>query len=532
MAITAATLPMAGVATAAYVEAGQIGDKASWESEEYSKDWGITAMKASSAYALGYSGQGVKIGVMDSGALLFIHPDLNGDRFHAVEATGTYGSSGLRYPQSAVGAQGEYTEGEAFDITGQWVAGVNDGHGTHVTGTVGANRDGEGMHGVAWGADIYVGNTGGTDGNNYGPFQDYQFFYTGWKALVDSGAEVINNSWGTNIRIVDNGSTGSDGGNTGVHIPANNMTQSEYEYFYFNQVYGSNPSFVDAAYDAVKGTTVVQIFTTGNRDFANPFYRALYPYYHPEAEQHWIAVAGLQRVAGTTDEYSLSYTWNEAGEAKWWTVAAPGNGIYSTTVNATTGAAGWGNSSGTSMSAPHVAGAMGVLLSRYQDMNAIQVRDVMFTTASHQNPDGSTLAGWTAADGVPDVRYGWGCRILIKACMGLASSLARLNTTWPIRRWMSGATASARRRWMRVSKKISPGCRIIKIRGLRPVGTMNWVTASSSLTATAIRRITLSARQMRKNGGKNITWRARLLFRPRLTPIFIPVPWSSLVRVR
>lgn len=52
---------MAGVATAAYVETGQIGDKASWETEEYSRDWGITAMKASSAYALGYSGQGLTL---------------------------------------------------------------------------------------------------------------------------------------------------------------------------------------------------------------------------------------------------------------------------------------------------------------------------------------------------------------------------------------------------------------------------------------------------------------------------------------
>ncbi|MFZ1871290.1 MAG: autotransporter domain-containing protein [Chania sp.] len=445
LAITAAMLPIAGSAVAAYAEPGQIGDKASWETEEYGKDWGLAAMKASGAYALGFSGQGVKVGVMDSGALLFIHQDLNSDRFHAVEAAGTYGSSGLRYPQSAVGSQGEYTEGEVFDLSGQWIAGVNDGHGTHVTGTVGANRDGEGMHGVAWGADVYVGNTGGTDGNNYGPFQDYQFFYSGWKALVDSGAEVINNSWGTNIRITDNGSTGNDGGNTGVHLPANNMTQSEYEYFYFNKRYGANPSFVDAAYDAVKGTTVVQIFTTGNRDFANPFYRALYPYYHPEAEQHWIAVAGLQRVTGS-DKYVLSYTWNEAGEAKWWTVAAPGSGIYSTTVNAATGVAGWGNSSGTSMSAPHVAGAMGVLLSRYQDMSALQVRDVLFTTASHQNPDGSTLDSWTAADGVPDIRYGWGVPDLDKGMYGPGQFLGKFEyniASTPLDVWSNNISQQA-----------------------------------------------------------------------------------------
>ncbi|QBH97617.1 autotransporter domain-containing protein [Limnobaculum zhutongyuii] len=438
LAIAAATLSMSGGASAAYVETGQIGDKTSWETEEYSKDWGLKAMKASSAYALGYYGQGVRVGVMDSGALLFKHSDLNGDRFHAVHASGVYGSSGLRYPQVATeGQQGAYEKGEAFDITGEWVLGLNDGHGTHVTGTVGANRDGEGMHGVAWGSDIYVGNNGGTDSNNYGPFQDYQYFYTGWKAMVDAGAEVINNSWGTNIRIVDRGTTGSDNGNTGVHLPADNINQSEYEYFYFNKMYGDNPSFVDAAYDAVKGTSVVQIFTTGNRDFANPFYRALYPYFNPEAEQHWIAVAGLQRVTGT-DNYALSYTWNEAGDAKWWTVVAPGSVIYSTTVNSTTGEAGWGNSSGTSMSAPHVAGAMGVLMSRYQDMSAIQVRDVMFTTANHLNPDGSVLNGWTAADGVPDVRYGWGIPDLDKGMYGPGQFLGKFEynmATTPLDVW-------------------------------------------------------------------------------------------------
>lgn len=443
LAIAIATLSVAGTATAAYVEQGIIGDKTSWESAEYQKDWGLAAMKASSAYTLGFYGQGVKVGVMDSGALLFAHSDLDGNRFHAVNASGEYGSSGLRYPQSAAGSQRPYQEGEAFDISGEWIKDVNDGHGTHVTGTVGANRDGNEMHGVAWGADVYVGNTGGTDNNNYGPFQDYQFFYTGWKAMVDAGAEVINNSWGTNIRIDNIGSTGSDGGNTGVHLPANNITESEYEYFYFQKMYGGNPSFVDAAYDAVKGTTVVQVFTTGNRDFANPFYRALYPYYTPEAEKHWVAVAGLQKSG--TDKYTLQATWNEAGDAKWWTVAAPGSGIYSTTVNSN-GVPSWGNSSGTSMSAPHVTGAMGVLLSRYQDMNALQVRDVMFTTASHQNPDGSTLDNWTAQDGVPDIRYGWGIPDLDKGMYGPGQFLGKLEynmANTPLDVWSNDITHQA-----------------------------------------------------------------------------------------
>ncbi|OAT33678.1 autotransporter Pta [Proteus myxofaciens] len=406
----------------AYAENGQLGNKQSWESQEYKKDWGLAAMKASSAYALGYHGQGANIGVMDSGALLS-HPELSGERFHAVKAKGEYGTTGMRYPQDK---GGHYKKGESFGVDGAWIKGVNDTHGTHVTGTVGANRDGNGMHGVAWGANIYIGNTGATDSNNYGPYQDYQYFYTGWKAIVDAGAQVINNSWGTNTRIINNIPTyGIDGGNTTVHLPVDTTAQTEYEYFYFKKVYGDNPSFVDAAYDAVKNTNVVQVFTTGNRDFAQPYYRALYPYFNPEAEKHWITVAGLEQNADKSG-YVLIKRFNEAGNAKWWTVVAPGRDIYSSIVDEE-GKGDWASFSGTSMAAPHVTGAMGVLMSRYSAMSAMQVRDVMFTTASHRNPDGSLYNSWTASEGTPDVRYGWGTPDLDKGMYGPGQFLGKFE---------------------------------------------------------------------------------------------------------
>ncbi len=255
-------------------------------------------MNASSAYALGYHGQGVALGVMDSGALLQKHPELAGDRFHASHASGVYGSTGNRYQESVSGVgdvfgNGDFTEGEAFDIDGNWISHVNDTHGTHVTGTVGANRDGSEFHGVSWGSDIWVGNTGGTDNTNYGLPQDYNFFYAGWSALAQNlisvnGAErggVINNSFGTNLRINEGGSS----------LNTNTTGETEYEYFLFKQNYGDAPSFVDAAYDAVKGTNVVQVMTTGNRDMAMPYYRSLYPYFNPDAEKHWIAWPACKR---------------------------------------------------------------------------------------------------------------------------------------------------------------------------------------------------------------------------------------------
>lgn len=454
VAIAVAALMSAGAASAAYMapnayhEDGFVATshknldaaKASWESEEYQKDWGLAAMNASSAYALGYHGQGVAVGVMDSGALLQKHPELAGDRFHASSADAHYGSTGDRYPQED--NKGHFEAGQSATdngtIDGNWIQGMNDSHGTHVSGTVGANRDGDEFHGVAWGADIWVGNSGGTDDTNYGPFQDYKFFYNGWKALADNliaanGADrggVINNSFGTNLRVDSpSGTVGDDGFDVEGHFPVSNISQTEYEYFLFKKVYGDKPSFVDAAFDAVKDTNVVQIFTTGNRDFANPYYRPLYPYYNPDAERNWIAVSGIKLTDGSTPDNPKYEIWkdvNEAGLAKWWTVTAPSRKIYSSIVDEN-GDPAYKESSGTSMAAPHVAGAMTVLMSRYQDMSAVQVRDVLFTTATNKNPDQTIYPDWTAAPGEVDNRYGWGTPDLEKGMYGLGQLLGKFD---------------------------------------------------------------------------------------------------------
>ena len=467
VALAVAAFMMAAGAQAAYVDPGFKATSSaaiaeaqrSFETAEYQKDWGLAAMHASKAYALGFNGKGVTVGVMDSGALLNIHPDLMGDRFSVSKAEGVYGSIGNRYPQAVdkdKGAIGNpFDTKTEFNIDGNWKEGVNDSHGTHVTGTVGGNRDGSEFHGVAWGSHIIVGNTGATDDNNYGPFQDSKYFYTAWNNLADAITEankkagnpdrggVINNSWGTNTRVEDQKDTGHDGYNTGVHLNVNSAAETDYEFMLFAKRYGfdstagsdvspnghaetgsimDDKSFVYSAYAAVKGKNIVQIMTTGNRDMKNPYYRALYPLYNPDAEKHWIAVAGLKQ-GSQAGSYELVKNFNEAGQGKWWTVAAPGNAIYSSTTDdhGNPGYAAWG---GTSMAAPHVAGAMGVLMSRYDQMNALQVRDVMFTTANHKNADGTNMEGWTDVDGtvrgdgeVSD-RMGWGVPDLDKGMYG------------------------------------------------------------------------------------------------------------------
>jgi subtilase-type serine protease len=90
----------------------------------------------------------------------------------------------------------------------------------------------------------------------------------------------------------------------------------------------------------------------------------------------------------------------------------------------------YSNSSGTSPATPVATAAMGVLLSRYPDMNAKQVRDLMFTTANNRMSDGVRFLGtgqtsptgasiaWTAPDGLPDERWGWGIPDLAKGMRG------------------------------------------------------------------------------------------------------------------
>ena len=369
VAIAVAAFMMAAGAQAAYKDPNPSISSASvaeawraFETAEYQKDWGLAAMNASKAYALGFTGKDVAVGVMDSGALLQDHPDLKGDRFHPVYVPNqSYGSSGNRYPQDSKNP-GSYKPGDKVPASGQFELGMNDSHGTHVTGTVGGNRDGSEFHGVAFDADVYVGNTGGTDNTNYGPFQDPQFFYQGWSALATAISDAnkfadnttrggfINNSFGTNIRVnrgEDVTSVGPDGGNTTTHFPTDTVSQTEYEYFLFmkdaearknSDSHWNGKSFVDAAYEAVQDKKVVQVFTTGNRDFAQPFYRPLYPYFNPDAEKFWIAVAGMKQ---NGSKYELESVFNEAGNAKWWTVAAPSRNIYSSKVDVNTGAPLW-----------------------------------------------------------------------------------------------------------------------------------------------------------------------------------------------
>src|SRR5262245_12141845 len=138
---------------------GQLNDPASWRTAEFLRDWGMRAVAVEYAYAMGFAGQGMNIRVVDSGYLLE----------HTEEhAAAPFGSAGTRYYPVEIAAGTTALTPAFYNQT------YNNAHGTHVSGTVGASRDGRvlangvNMHGVAFDAELYNSNTHKTDGVFYG----------------------------------------------------------------------------------------------------------------------------------------------------------------------------------------------------------------------------------------------------------------------------------------------------------------------------------------------------------------------------
>lgn len=156
---------------------GKPGDPASWRTNEFNADWGLAATNADHAYARGLTGTGIRLGVFDSGTGLD-HPEFAGKNHRSIHiadllADGSHctNTTQLTGPGACFSSDGDdvqvsyvgFNANVPQNIRDLIMAGpyVQPGigfevHGTHVAGTIAANRDGNGMHGVAFGADLSV----------------------------------------------------------------------------------------------------------------------------------------------------------------------------------------------------------------------------------------------------------------------------------------------------------------------------------------------------------------------------------------
>ena len=159
--------------------------------------WDIKAMNLSEAFNKGVTGKGVKVAVIDTGISAHKELDIKG------------GVSTVSYTKS-------YAD--------------DNGHGTHVAGTIGAKRDGAGLVGVAPDSEIFAIKSLDAQGNGY-----LSDIVAGVDWAIQNKMDVINMSLGTsadsramrdivqkasNSGIIVVGANGNDGVGTPVNYPA------------------------------------------------------------------------------------------------------------------------------------------------------------------------------------------------------------------------------------------------------------------------------------------------------------------------
>lgn len=244
---------------------------------ELDNTWGVKKIGAGLVHDLGTTGAGVEVAVIDSG-IDYTHPDLDAN----------------------------YAGG--YDFVNEDPYPMDDnGHGTHVAGTIAAEDNGTGVVGVAPGAQVYGLKVLGADGS--GSYDDIV-------AALDW--IVAQNAMGaTNIQVTNN-SYGSSGD------PGETVRQ---------------------AFDSSYAAGVLHIAAAGNS--GNPAGRSdsvIYPARYASA----VAVAAVD---SSDARASFSSTGPDVE------VAAPGVAIPSTVPGG-----GYESWSGTSMASPHVAGTAALLI--------------------------------------------------------------------------------------------------------------------------------------------------------------------------
>jgi subtilase-type serine protease len=436
--VTALATPITPPAITSYAgDPGTLGDPASWRTPEFLRDWGMRAIGAEYAYAAGFAGGGVSVGIVDSGyretASEFSATPSTPLRFHSVTASG----------------------GTTGPTPGFWNGTYNDSHGTHVSGTVGANRDGlnvtGNMQGVAFNATIYEGNSHKTDGALYGQLTgasatntpDKDYISNVYRAVASAGTSdqpvrIITSSWGS----------APSADNYNAVTGANSLTSG------WAFLAGANPtgpftSWIQGAIDVAESGSAIIQFTAGNGGFKNPTPRGAATYFLPQLEGTWYTTSAITTVGQTFNaDGSINVpgtqTFNQCGVAKWACVTAPGSNINSVHVNAD-GSVTYSSLSGTSMAGPHSAAALALIMERFPYMTNEQALYTMFTTAVQNatvnNSAGVAVANATAGQRVvaPDDRNGWGTVNLKNAMLGPGQFLGveNINTkgyddTWSL----------------------------------------------------------------------------------------------------
>jgi subtilisin len=276
-------------------------------------NWGADLVKAPEVWAQGYTGKGVVVAVVDTG-VDYNHEDLRNNIWtNSKEIAGNgIDDDGNGYIDDNYGWNFADKNNNTLD---------NNGHGTHVSGTIAGENNNYGVTGIAYDAKIMPVKALNESGSG-----SYSSISKGIRYAVDNGANVINLSLGGT---------------------SSNRT-------------------LESAINYASSKGVIVVMAAGNDGDSSPDYPARY------ASKTGIAVGAVDRNNNMPDFSNRSGT-NEISY-----VTAPGVKVYSSVPNNQ-----YATYSGTSMAAPHVAGVVALMLSANPSLTDAQVRQIVAETAEN-----------------------------------------------------------------------------------------------------------------------------------------------------
>ena len=445
---------------------------------EYARNRGVDSMNAEAAYLRGYFGQGVTVGVVDTGVNI-THEDLRDN----------------------------IVDGRDFVFPGSPMSDPG-GHGTPVAGIIAGARNGRGSHGIAPQAKIMPLKTGDDDGRLVGDSNE------AFRHAVSEGVQIVNNSFsspayvqgyyrGTVYRadipyvFSPNWSVATERTETSKIL--NDIQYSDIVMVWAAGNQGWQPNgFVylcsDITVRSVGNCDSTEITQVAREDFINEFVshdyshatrgtltgigvlstvsgitrsyasrQGMWPYYAAAPSAYTDAVRGdFTALYADTGYIAMTDRWlvavavdenneidgysNGCGNTSPWCLAAPGSNTYGPSAE---GDSIYERVAGTSFATPHVSGALAVLRSRFPTMPMSVIRGILLTTA--------TDLGSRGRDSV----YGWGLVNLSAAINLQDTSLLITLPTFT----------------MTMSSTETPSAQIFNLPPPRPANTVNYRTA-------------------------------------------------------
>lgn len=302
-----------------------------------SNEWNLNSINAPESWAQGYKGAGVVVAVVDTGVDIN-HPDLMSQLWvNADEIAGN-------------GIDDDHN-GYVDDTSGwDFANGDNNpddqnGHGTHVAGSIAADDNGFGATGVAPDAKIMPVRVLDSSGSGTAAA-----VAAGIRYAANNGADIINLSLG-----------------------------------------GALSSVIQSAIQYALSRDVLVVSAAGNESASAPSYPARF-----SAAMANVISVGAYSSSGTLASFS-----NRVGSSGAVQVDAPGVGVYSTYMDGR-----YGTLSGTSMATPQVAGLAALALSANPSLTASQLRTLIVNGANHSMSGSDSRGGINAAVTVALARAG------------------------------------------------------------------------------------------------------------------------------